>query len=164
MPGREHRYQVDLVWTGNRGSGTSGYRAYDRSHDVSVPGSDKPALSCSSDPSFRGDPTRWNPEELLVASLSACHQLWYLHLCAEAGVIVTEYLDHATGLMAEAPDGGGVFLGVTLHPVVSVTRDSNAAEALALHDRAHALCFIANSVNFPVAHEPQIVGPEVPKY
>jgi organic hydroperoxide reductase OsmC/OhrA len=163
MPSREHHYQVDVVWTGNRGSGTSDYRAYDRAHEITVPGSAKPALPCSSDPAFRGDPARWNPEELLVASLSACHQLWYLHLCAEAGVTVTEYADHATGVMAEGADGGGAFIGVTLHPVVTVTPDSDVERALALHDRAHALCFIANSANFPVTHEARIVGAEALK-
>jgi len=115
----------------------------------------KPAIAGSSDPHFRGDRSRWNPEELLVASLSACHQLWYLHLCAEAGVVVVAYDDRAEGVMVERPDGSGAFARVVLHPRVTI-RSGDAQLALALHERAHALCFIARSVNFPVTCEPAI--------
>ena len=101
--GKEHRYQLEVAWTGNRGSGTSGYDSYGREHEIRAPG--KPGLPGSSDPAFRGDPARWNPEELLVASLSACHMLWYLHLCADAGIVVAEYVDRAEGIMAETRPG-----------------------------------------------------------
>jgi organic hydroperoxide reductase OsmC/OhrA len=110
----------------------------------------------SSDPAFRGDPARWNPEELLVAALSSCHKLWYLHLCAEAGIVVVAYIDHAEGVMEETSDGSGSFRHVILHPKVTVAPGSDRAKAHALHDAAHAQCFIARSVNFPVRHEPEI--------
>ena len=146
-----HSYATDLVWTGNRGEGTSGYRAYDRAHEISVAG--KPVIPGSSDPHFRGDATRYNPEELLVASLSACHMLWFLHLCADAGIRVERYTDSATGAMQEAADGGGHFTEVVLRPAVRVAGDVEHARIDALHERAHELCFIAQSVNFPVRCE-----------
>ena len=152
--GKEHTYAVRVAWTGDRGSGTSGYRAYARDHEVSAAG--KPVVPGSSDPAFRGDPARYNPEELLVASLSACHMLWYLHRCADAGVVVTGYVDDARGTMAETADGGGRFTGVTLRPRVRVAEGSDRELAASLHERAHRMCFIANSVNFPVTCEPAV--------
>lgn len=149
---RTHRYTLTLDWTGNRGTGTSGYRDYDRAHVLAAPG--KSAISGSSDPAFRGDAAAWNPEELLLASVSACHQLWFLHLAAEAGVVVTAYHDEPEGEMAEAVDGGGAFTQVVLRPKVTVDGGADAAVLDALHHRAHALCFIARSVNFPVLCEP----------
>lgn len=143
-----HSYTTQLVWTGNRGDGTSTYRAYDRAHEISVAG--KPAIAGSSDPHFRGDAARYNPEELLVASLSACHMLWFLHLCADAGIRVDRYTDSATGTMHETPDGGGHFTEVVLRPVVGIGGPVDREQIDALHERAHALCFIASSVNFPV--------------
>lgn len=144
----QHLYNVALRWTGNRGSGTSGYRDYDRAHVISATG--KPEIPGSSDPTFRGDRSRYNPEEMLVASLSACHLLWFLHLCADAGVVVLEYSDHATGTMVETPNGGGHFTEVTLQPRVVVSENSMLEKLDFLHERAHELCFIANSVNFSV--------------
>jgi organic hydroperoxide reductase OsmC/OhrA len=146
-----HSYATDLVWTGNRGEGTSGYRAYDRAYEISVAG--KAVIPGSSDPHFRGDATRYNPEELLVASLSACHMLWFLHLCADAGVRVERYTDSATGAMQEIADGGGHFTEVVLRPAVRIAGDVVQARIDALHERAHELCFIAQSVNFPVRCE-----------
>lgn len=146
----QHTYSIALQWTGNKGKGTSGYREYERSHTISV--ANKPDILSSSDPSFRGDKTRYNPEELLVAALSSCHMLWYLHLCSEAGITVTAYSDHATGIMEETSEGGGHFTGVTLHPVVTIAEFSMAARATELHKQANDLCFIANSVNFKVHH------------
>lgn len=148
-----HAYAVTVRWTGNTGRGTSGYGDYGRDHVVEAVG--KPPLAGSSDPAFRGDASRWNPEELLVASLSACHQLWYLHLCAVAGVVVTAYEDRATGAMTEDARGGGFFTEVVLRPQVTIAA-GDATQALALHERAHAKCFIANSVNFPVRVEPRV--------
>ncbi len=153
---KTHRYAVTVEWTGNTGAGTAGYRAYERRHEITAPELPKPAIPGSSDPAFRGDRARWNPEELLVAALSACHKLWYLHLCADAGIVVTRYVDRAEGVMAEEPDGGGQFRGVVLRPTVTVAAGSDVTRARALHARAHALCFIARSVNFPVAHEPDV--------
>jgi organic hydroperoxide reductase OsmC/OhrA len=155
MPARVHRYEVSIDWTGNLGSGTSDYRAYSRDHDIAAPG--KATISGSSDPAFRGDPSRWNPEELLVASLSACHKLWYLHLASAAGIIVTGYADRAEGFMEETPDGSGRFTRAVLHPTVTVQAGADLQRAAALHRTAHEKCFIANSVNFPVECEPEIV-------
>lgn len=149
-----HRYVVTVKWTGNTGSGTSDYRSYERRHEISV-GTQKLNILGSSDPAFRGDVARWNPEELLVASLSACHKLWYLHLCAAAGIIVVDYVDHAEGFMEEADDGSGRFQRVILRPQVTVASGCDIARAKELHDLAHEKCFIANSVNFPVLHEPE---------
>ncbi|HEY4382643.1 MAG TPA: OsmC family protein [Acidobacteriaceae bacterium] len=151
MIGKEHHYTVTIQWTGNTGTGTSGYRSYGRQHEILTDG--KPTIAASSDPVFRGDRTRWNPEELLVAALSSCHQLSYLHLCADAGIVVTDYIDHAEGWMEQTPDGGGHLTRVLLHPKVTVAAGSDLAKAQDLHHEAHALCFIANSVNFPVDNE-----------
>jgi organic hydroperoxide reductase OsmC/OhrA len=154
MSARRHHYRTQLVWTGNRGAGTSAYGAYDRAHEVKVAG--KPALPMSSDPNFRGDRARHNPEELLVASLSSCHMLWYLHLAADSGVIVTSYEDSAEGVMDEGADGNGRFVSVTLRPRVHCAPGADTALALKLHDEAHDKCFIANSVNFPVLCEASV--------
>jgi organic hydroperoxide reductase OsmC/OhrA len=151
---REHSYAVTVTWTGNLGQGTATYRGYARDHAISVPG--KPPIAGSSDPAFRGDPARYNPEDLLVASASACHMLWYLHLCAVAKVIVIEYVDDAVGTMEETADGSGRFTRVVLRPRVVIARDSAGATAERLHGKAHEMCFIANSVNFPIAIEPRI--------
>lgn len=148
----QHHYSLNIEWTGNTGQGTSAYRAYERSHIISA--TDKPNIAASSDPTFRGDKTKYNPEELLVASLSSCHMLSYLHVCAEAGVVVVDYTDQATGTMVQTPDGGGHFTEVTLHPVVTVAEASMIEKANSLHHRASQLCFIANSCNFPVHHQP----------
>lgn len=155
MTGRTHRYEIAVAWTGNDGSGTTGYRAYRRDHEIAAPG--KPSIAGSSDPAFRGDPARWNPEELLVASLSACHMLWYLHLASDAGIVVIDYSDAPVGTMVETPDGGGHFSEVVLHPAVTI-RGGDAALAARLHHDAHAKCFVASSMNFPVRCEPQIRG------
>jgi organic hydroperoxide reductase OsmC/OhrA len=150
-----HRYQTQVLWTGNLGRGTASYRAYERSHEIVVEG--KPLIAGSSDPAFRGDKTKYNPEELFVASLSACHMLWYLHLCAEAAIVVTDYLDQAVGTMVETKDGGGRFVEVVLKPVVTIALGSNQHQAEQLHQQAHHFCFLANSVNFPVLCEPLVV-------
>lgn len=147
-----HQYSATIEWTGNKGTGTDGYSNYERSHQIII--DDKTAISCSSDPAFRGDKTKHNPEELLVSSLSSCHMLWYLHLCAEAGIVVTNYIDSATGTMVKTSNGGGKFTEVTLHPSVTVTEERMIVKATALHKKANELCFIANSVNFRVRHHP----------
>ncbi|GAA2393803.1 peroxiredoxin [Catellatospora methionotrophica] len=151
---REHRYAVTVEWTGNQGTGTDGYRTYRRTHEVSAPG--LPTLPGSSDPAFRGEPDRWNPEQLLLASLSQCHLLWYLHLCSVNGVVVTGYTDSPQATMTEDDDGGR-FTEAVLRPRVAVADASMTERALALHHDANKACFIANSVNFPVRHEPVII-------
>jgi len=146
----EHHYKLTTKWTGNQGTGTSNYRKYERSHTIMV--DKKTDIEASSDPAFRGDTTKHNPEDLLVASLSSCHMLWYLHLCSESGIIVTDYIDNATGIMIETTNGSGHFTEVTLNPIVTITEAAMQDKANELHKKANELCFIANSVNFPVHH------------
>jgi organic hydroperoxide reductase OsmC/OhrA len=150
---RIHEYATTVTWTGNLGAGTRDYRAYSRASTIDALG--KRSIQSSADPAFRGEPDGWNPEELLVASLSTCHMLWYLHLAAVAGVVVTAYADEAAGAMEEGP-GGGRFRRVTLRPHVTISPGSDLEAARDLHRAAHAKCFIANSVNFPVDCEPTI--------
>jgi organic hydroperoxide reductase OsmC/OhrA len=151
---RQHHYRVDVDWTGNLGSGTDDYRNYSRDNEIRIAG--KPTLAGSSDPAFRGDLARHNPEDMLVAALSTCHMLSYLHMATVAGVVVTAYNDAAEGTMATAGDGGH-FVEVVLHPTVTISAASDPAKAGAAHEAAHHACFIANSVNFPVRCEPRIV-------
>ncbi len=151
MP-KQHSYTATITWTGNRGSGTSAYTAYDRSHVISVAG--KPDIPGSSDPVFRGDASRYNPEDSFVAAISACHMLWYLHLCAVNNIIVEKYSDQATGIMVENADGSGQFAEVVLHPEVTIRNNEGKEKALELHADAHRMCFLARSVNFPVRHQP----------
>jgi organic hydroperoxide reductase OsmC/OhrA len=148
-----HTYQTNVVWTGNRGTGTSGYREYDRAHELTAP--DLPVILGSADRAFHGDPTRWNPELALLGALSQCHLLAYLHVCVLAGVVVTEYTDTATATMDQRGIGGR-FTEAVLHPHVTVTAQDMVDRALVLHDDAHVACFIAASVNFPVRHQPVI--------
>jgi len=152
---RQHHYATRTEWTGNPGEGTTGHRAYSRDHVISAAG--RPDLAGSSDPAFRGDASRWNPEDLLVASLSSCHMLWYLHLCAQAKITVLAYHDNAEGTMVEDAGGGGRFTQAVLRPVATLAAGSDAALAKSLHEEAHRLCFIANSVNFPVSIEPVVL-------
>src|SRR5579872_2082867 len=154
--GKTHHYELTVTWTGNTGTGTSGYQAFERSHEVTVAG--KPTIAGSADPAFRGARERWNPEELLVASLSQCHMLWYLVLCAKEGIVITEYVDHPSGTLVETPDGGGHFEEVALQPHVTITTPERIERAIALHERAHDLCYVANSVNFPVRANPTVVS------
>jgi organic hydroperoxide reductase OsmC/OhrA len=149
---KNHHYTTGVNWTGNKGKGTQSYTAYTRDYSISAGG--KPVIEGSSDPAFRGDKNRYNPEELLLASISSCHMLWYLHLCSENGIIVTSYTDTAKGVMTETADGGGRFTEVTLYPIVTVTESSMIEKANELHAEANKLCFIANSCNFPILHRP----------
>lgn len=153
-----HSYPTTVTWTGNTGTGTDGYRSYERSHDAVAEG--LPAILGSADPAFRGDPARWNPEQLLVVSLSQCHMLSYLAECARNKVVVTSYTDEAVGTMAERA-GSGRFTEVVLRPRVEVASPEMVERAIALHEEAHRVCFIANSVNFPVRHEATVTSAEV---
>jgi organic hydroperoxide reductase OsmC/OhrA len=148
-----HTFAATLRWVGNLGTGTSSYRAYSRDYELSGPLKTS-AIAGSSAKTYRGDDTRFNPEELLVAALSSCHMLAYLHLCSDAGILVTAYDDSAEGTMRTNPDGSGEFVEVTLRPRVHITDPACSTEAGALHRRAHEVCFIARSVNFPVLCEP----------
>jgi organic hydroperoxide reductase OsmC/OhrA len=152
----EHAYEITVEWRGNRGTGTSDYRSYGRENLVTAEG--KAQIEGSADRAFRGNPDRWNPEEMLLAALSQCHLLSYLHVATSHGVVVTAYTDSAVGIMEQTHDGGGHFTGATLRPVVTIEGGANPAEAIALaaslHQEASEKCFIAASVNFPVRHEP----------
>lgn len=150
----DHHYAVHVDWLGNLGTGTSDYRAYSR--DTVVTAVDHPALLGSSDKPFRGSHDRWNPEELLLAALSQCHLLSYLHVAVNHGIVVTDYQDDAVGTMIQTANGGGHFVSVTLRPVVTIS-GGDPVVARAIHAEASEKCFIAASVNFPVHHEPTIV-------
>ena len=152
---RPHRYETTCTWTGAGQRGTVDYRAYERDFETRSPG--LPTLLGSADAAFRGDAERWNPELLLVASLSQCHLLTYLHRCAIGEVTVLSYSDEAEGTMVEDGDGGGRFERVLLRPLVAVSEERMLERAQDLHGEASARCFIAASVNFPVLHEPRTV-------
>lgn len=151
---KQHKYELGVEWTGNTGEGTKTYQSYSR--DLTIASANKPQILASADPSFRGDASRYNPEELLVASLSGCHMLSYLHLCAVNKITVLEYRDQPSGIMEQDNAGSGVFISVTLHPTAKIAEGNDREKALALHEQAHHVCFIARSVNFPVLVEPQM--------
>ena len=147
----EHRYRLTVRWTGNRGDGTSSYRAYGRDHDIEILG--LPVIRGSADPTFHGDRTRHNPEQLLVAALAQCHMLSFLHVAVKRSVVVVAYEDSAEGLMRLNKHGSGQFQNVTLRPHVTVTDPAHLELLPEMHREATRLCFIARSVNFPVLHE-----------
>ncbi len=148
---KQHNYSLTVNWTGNNGEGTNGYKSYERSHEIIVDG--KKTITGSSDPAFLGDKTKHNPEDLLLASISSCHMLWYLHLCSDAGIVVTNYTDNAKGIMEETADAGGKFTSVTLYPTITLKNIEQKDAANALHSKANEWCFISNSLNFKVGHE-----------
>ena len=152
MAGKEHYYRPVITWTGNTGEGTASYKAYERSHVINAPG--KPHIPGSSDANFRGDASRWNPEDLFVVSASTCHMLWYLHLCAVNRVVVLDYRDEPEGLMIEEADGSGAFARIVLRPHVKLSAASSEDKARELHQEAHRNCFIANSVKCEITAEP----------
>jgi len=153
---KQHHYTATIKWTGNKGRGTTRYDTYERAHTWAIEG--KQTIACSSDTPFRGDGTKHNPEDALLYALSSCHMLWYLHLCADAGIIVTDYIDNAKGVLTMDTPEGARFTEVTLFPEIMVADASMIEKANALHGEAHAKCFIAKSVNFPVRHEPKAVA------
>ncbi len=155
---KEHNYIVNVRWTGNLGSGTDHYTHYSRNHDISVAG--KATLHASADTPFRGEADKYNPEDMLLSALSTCHMLWYLHLCADAGVIVTAYTDTAEATLVQTGQGGH-FSKATLNPIVTVSQPSRIDKARELHKKAHECCFIANSVNFEVTIQPRIISEEI---
>lgn len=150
-----HDYTTRILWTGNRGAGTAGYRAYDRTWDVAVPG--KPVIHCSNDPLLGGDPAKMNPEDLLLSALSACHMLWYLHYASDAGIVVQAYEDQPIGLGEVGAKGAGRFVSATLRPVITLQEGADVDLAAAIHTRIHEVCFIARSVNFPVSYDPRFL-------
>lgn len=159
MTAKTHEYVARIVWTGNRGQGTRNYRSYARNWSVETPG--KPVIECSNDPLLGGDPGLHNPEDLLLASLSACHMLWYLHLASDAGIVVTAYGDEPLGQGEVEANGAGRFLSVTLRPKVTIAAPGDAEKARAFHWDIHTYCFIARSMNFPIHYEPEtVVAPQ----
>jgi len=155
---KQHHYTLKINWTGNTGEGTLDYSAYERSHDLKITGKKK--ISCSSDSPFRGDKTKHNPEDMLLYSLAACHMLWYLHLCADEGIIVLDYQDDAEAKMIQTTNGSGYFTEACLHPKVLVKEASMLKRATELHKKANSFCFIANSIKFPVYHKPIVKAAE----
>lgn len=151
---KQHIYTSSVVWTGNKGTGTSAYKAYERTWDMAVKG--KPLVQCSNDPLLGGDASKYNPEDLLLSALSSCHMLWYLHLCSVAGVKVLSYKDTPQAIGEVEPSGKGKFLSAVLKPNITISTDSDMQKAINIHDQIHEYCFIARSVNFPVTHEPEI--------
>lgn len=151
---KQHQYKTQLTWTGNKGSGTMDYRSYDRDFTINVEG--KQELAGSSDSEFLGDKSKYNPEDLLLSSVSSCHMLWYLHLCSKNGIVVMEYSDNAEGSMEELTDGSGKFTSISLRPTVIIADKSQVDLAIKLHEEANKMCFIANSLNFKIEHKPTI--------
>lgn len=147
-------YKSKLYWTGNKGTGTSAYKAYDRTWRLEIDG--KPKIDCSNDPILGGDPSKYNPEDMLISALSSCHMLWYLHLCSQAGVVVLSYADEPVGYGELEATGKGKFTSAILRPKIEITPESDAKAALEIHEQIHEYCFIARSVNFPVTYEPEI--------
>jgi organic hydroperoxide reductase OsmC/OhrA len=154
---QRHEYTAELIWEGDRGTGSRDYSSYGRSFRVAIDG--KPDLAGSADPAFRGEPDRHNPEELLVAAVASCHMLVYLALCSRAGIAVTGYSDTARGTLVLQPGGGGSFEQIVLEPRVTVAPEDDLGAAEALHSRAHELCFIASSCNFPIRHRAEVRHP-----
>lgn len=152
----DHNYIVNIEWTGQNGVGTTSYSAYNRSFNMQA--GEKPMLECSSDTIFRGDKTKYNPEDMLVASLSSCHMLWYLHFCADHGITVLAYKDAAEGVLSLEKGAPSKFTNITLKPRVQIKESDKIELAEALHAKAHEYCFIANSVNFPVNIDPYIIA------
>lgn len=146
---KEHDYTSTIRWTGDRGQGTKTYKGYDRTWRIETPG--KAPVECSNDPLLGGDPTKHNPEDLLLSALSSCHMLWYLHLASNAGIIVHGYEDSPVGVGETSPDGAGRFLRATLRPLIQVKAGADLRRADDIHQEIKRYCFIARSVNFPVA-------------
>lgn len=151
---KTHNYHIKIEWTGNEGNGTLNNKSYNRNHEISA-GNKYDGINGSSDPSFLGDKTKYNPEDLFLSSISACHMLWYLHLCSVNKIVVTEYIDNATGIMVETENGSGKFTEVTLNPSVKITNTDLIKKANELHSEANKMCFIANSCNFKIRHKPK---------
>lgn len=152
---QEHAYPARIVWTGNRGEGTKHYKGYDRTWDLAVEG--KPVVSCSNDPVLGGDPTKYNPEDLLIAAVASCHMLWYLHLCSNTGITVLAYEDNPVGQGVMHPNASGNFTSATLRPKITVAAGADLEKARDIHNDVHKYCFIARSVNFPISFEPEII-------
>ncbi len=151
---KHHGYRATVTWTGDKGQGTTDYKSYGRDHEITVDG--KPNLAGSADAAFRGDASRWNPEDSLLGAISACHMLWFLHLATESGWIVRSYVDDATAEMQINPDGSGQFVSARLHPRVEISQ-GDVSLSDEIHHRAHEMCFIARSLNFEIECAPTVL-------
>ncbi|MEQ6118289.1 OsmC family protein [Reichenbachiella sp. MALMAid0571] len=151
---KEHNYTIEVKWTGNLGKGTQSSAAYTRDHEISKKTGG--VILGSSDPVFKGNPERYNPEELLLSTLSACHMLMYLHFCSDNQITVVEYIDNSVGVMEEEARGSGHFVSATLKPRIKILEADRLEKAVELHHQSHEYCFIANSINFPLNVEPEI--------
>ncbi|MFD1631037.1 OsmC family protein [Pseudopedobacter beijingensis] len=152
---RKHHYKSKTIWTGNSGQGTKSYNSYERTYKIAIPG--KVDITGSSDPAFRGNKEFHNPEEMLLAAVSSCHMLWYLHLCADAGITVVAYEDEAEATLIEEDNGSGKFSEINIRPLVTIKESDKAELAHALHEKANSYCFIANSLNIKIKHFVQIL-------
>jgi organic hydroperoxide reductase OsmC/OhrA len=150
---KQHHYHAKITWEGNTGEGTQAYTSYKRDYQIEL--KDKPIIHASADPAFKGDAGKLNPEEMLLSALSSCHMLWFLHECADHGIIVESYVDDAKGLMEEQTGQGGRFEEVILQPIVVIRNSEHLALSLDLHESASNKCFIKNSCNFPVLVDPK---------
>ncbi|HEX4044742.1 MAG TPA: OsmC family protein [Gammaproteobacteria bacterium] len=153
---KSHPYQVVVSWSGARHGTTTSYTAYSREFTISNKG--KQDILGSADKMFRGDPNLYNPEDLFISTIASCHLLWYLHLCAEKSIHIMSYIDEASGHLKINADGSGQFNEITLHPQVIIANKQHIELATQLHEQAHKKCFIANSVNFPVACKPHVTA------
>ncbi|WP_079736510.1 OsmC family protein [Salegentibacter salegens] len=153
---KKHQYKLNLKWTGDEGKGTLNYKSYNRNYKISAEGKNS-EINGSADPAFLGDKSKYNPEDLFLSSIAACHMLWYLHLCSTHKIIVVAYLDNATGVMEETSNGSGKFTEVSLNPMVKVTEESMISKANELHKEAGRMCFIANSCNFEIGYNPTTI-------
>lgn len=149
---QDHHYNITTEWTGKTAEGTKNVKKYNRTHTITNQG--KPELILTTDNPHVGDKTKLNPEDLLVSSISSCHMLSYLYVCALEGIVITSYIDNANGIMTENVTGGGSFKEVTLNPVFSVADENMVEKAIELHHKAHEICYIANSVNFEIKCNP----------
>jgi len=151
-----NNYKIRVEWTVNKGNGTLNDKSYSRNHNISSEEKHN-LIHDSSDPSFSGERTKYNPEELFISSISACHMLWYLHLCSINKIVVTEYIDNAKGFMEETENSNGKFTEVILNPTVKITDPSSINKANKLHTDANGISFIAKSCNFKIKHKPNTI-------
>lgn len=146
-----HLFKATLNWSSNKKQEETISKFYNKSHQIKIEG--KPVLDISAAKAFKGDPSLYNPEDLLLSSLVSCHMMSYLYVCSQNGIEVLEYSDNAEATLEVSPDGSGRFTEVRLKPKVKISNPDKVELALELHTKANKLCFIANSCNFPVLHE-----------
>jgi organic hydroperoxide reductase OsmC/OhrA len=145
---KHHQYKLKIEWTGNNGNGTEKYDKYRR--DFTIHFENKAPVFASADSIFRGDPSKLNPEEMLLSAISSCHMLWFLHECADHGIKLIEYTDTPEAVLEIVPGNGGRFTEATLTPEIVLESFDGKINILELYELAAKKCFIANSCNFPI--------------